>query len=66
MKHPNAAAAGVATGPVVLIVWLAGRYGVDLNAEQAVVVAGLLTSLVLLVGRKGLRGIIGTLWRGGG
>lgn len=64
--HPNAATAGVATGPAVLIVWLAGRYGIDLGAEQAVVVSGLLTSLVLLIGRRGLRGIVAALWRGGG
>lgn len=66
MNHPNAAAAGAATGPAVLIVWLAGRYGIDLGAEQAVVVSGLLTSLVLLIGRKGVKGMIAAVWRGRG
>ena len=65
-SHPNAATAGATIGPSVLIVWLAGHLGLDIGAEEAVVTAGLIASLVLLIGREGVKGIIGSVWRGTG
>lgn len=64
VPHPNAATAGAATGPTVLIVWLAGHFGLNVGAEVAVVVAGVVASGALLIGRKGLRGVIRTIWSG--
>lgn len=64
MKHPNALTATGATGPAVLLVWLAGHFGIDLNAEQATVVTGLLIAAALVVGRRGVKGIAQLVWRG--
>jgi hypothetical protein len=62
--HPNAVAAGASTGPSVFLVWILGYLGVDVSPEVAVVIAGGIAAATLLVGRKGLRGIARTLWRG--
>jgi hypothetical protein len=66
MKHPNAAAAGGTTTVSVLVVWLAGYLGLNLSAELGAVIAGGATTLILLFGRVGLRGILGLIWHGGG
>lgn len=62
--HPQATTAGAATAPGLLIVWLAGHFGIDIGAEEAIVFGGALTTVVLLVGRKGLRGILRAVWAG--
>lgn len=62
--NANATAAGGSTGVGLFLVWLLGHVGVDMGAEVAVVVAGGLTTFVLLVGRDGVRGIARTIWRG--
>lgn len=64
MTHPNAATAATATGPAVLVVWLAGHYGIDLNAEQATVATSLFIAAVLFVGKRGLKGVVRIVWRG--
>ena len=65
MKHPNAATAGAAgLGPGLLIVWTAGHFGIDLNAEQATVVTGVVVTAVLFIGKRGLKGIIRLVWQG--
>jgi hypothetical protein len=65
-NHPNATVAGGSAGVSVLIVWVAGHFGVDLGAEEAIVLAGLLTVAVLAVGRDGVTGIAHRVWRGTG
>jgi hypothetical protein len=62
--HPNATVAASGTGIGVLVVWAAGRAGVAISAEEGALAVGLLSTLALAVGRKGIRGIIGGLWRG--
>lgn len=66
-KHPNATTAGGAGGLALLVVWILGYFGItDIGAEEAVVATGLLTSAALLIGRKGLKGILRGLWIGNG
>lgn len=64
MEHPNAKAAGSTTGAGVLVVWLLGYFGVDLSAEAGAVIAGGAATVVLAVGRRGIRGALRALWRG--
>lgn len=64
--HPNATAAAGMTGPSVLIVWLLGRFDIlDVSPEVAAVMAGVIISLALLIGRRGFKGLFSMLWRGG-
>jgi hypothetical protein len=65
-NHPNAVAAGAAFTPIsLLVVWLAGRFGVaDFGAEEGVIVAGGITTVGLFIGRKGVRGVARIFWRG--
>lgn len=62
--HPNAAAAGGSTIPAVLIVWLAGYFGLDLSAEAGALVAGGIIATALFVGRRGIVGVARIVWRG--
>lgn len=55
--HPNATTSVGSSGAALVIVWLAGHYGIDVGAETAIVLAGALTAVVLFVGRKGLVGV---------
>lgn len=64
MQHPNAATATGSIGPAVLLIWLAGHYGIDLNAEQATVATGLFIAAGLFVGKRGVKGVARILWRG--
>ena len=66
MNHPNAVAAGAGLGPLaILLVWLAGRYGLaDVGAEEGAAAAWGITTVGLLVGRRGIRGIARIIWRG--
>lgn len=63
-KHPNTALS-IGTGSAgVLIIWLLGHLGVSMPNEVAVLIAGGVTSLALLIGRKGVKGIGRLLWHG--
>jgi hypothetical protein len=63
-KHPNATVAVGSGGAAVLLVYLAGLFGLDVPAEVAAAASGLLAGAVLLIGRDGVRGIARTFWRG--
>lgn len=63
-KHPNAALSVGTGGAGVLIIWLLGHTGVSMPNEVAVLVAAAITSVALLVGRKGVRGVIRLVWHG--
>lgn len=56
MKHPNAATAGGVSAVALVIVWVAGRAGVTLSAEEGALLAGAASAVVLFVGKNGLRG----------
>jgi hypothetical protein len=67
MSHPNAATAAGLTGPSVLVVWLLSRLGiVDVSPEVAVVMGGAVISIGLLVGKRGIKGMLSMLWKGDG
>lgn len=63
-NNPNAAVA-VGTGTIAtLLVGGLSLAGFEIDAALATAVATVLTAAVLLVGRKGIRGIFAQLWRG--
>lgn len=65
--HPNATTAAGLTGPAVLVVWLFNHFGiVDISPEVAVVIAGGVITIALFVGKRGVKGVLSMLWRGGG
>ena len=63
-QHPNATAAGGSTGLGVLAVWLLGHFGVQIGAEEAAAIVGAAATIILFVGRNGLRGAWQRIWRG--
>lgn len=67
-NNPNAAASGVGgAGIGTLAVWLLNKYAdAGLSPEAAAAIAGAVGAVVLLVGRKGLKGAISAVWKGGG
>lgn len=64
MNHPNAAVAGGGTGLAVFVVWLAGHLHVALSAEDGAVIAGGLATIVLFIGRNGVKGLWRRIWDG--
>ena len=66
-RHPNAMTAGVSgVGVGTLIVWALGHWGISMDAEVAAVIAGMVSSVALLIGKAGLRGLARLIWRGSG
>jgi len=67
-EHPNASVALGTTPLATLIVWLLGNvlHLPDVSAEIGSLVAGLMISLVLLVGKYGLVGIWNRILHGDG
>jgi len=64
MKHPNAAAAAGGSGLSVFVVWLLGHFHIDLSAEDGAIVAGAVASIVLYIGRNGVKGVWRRVWDG--
>ena len=64
MKHPNAAVAAGGSGLSVFVVWLLGHFHIDLSAEDGAIVAGAVASIVLYIGRNGVKGVWRRLWEG--
>lgn len=58
-KHPNATLSGSLTAPVIVVMLILGHFGITLAQEQAVAVTGLIITIGLLVGRRGIKGV----WR---
>lgn len=63
-NHPNAAVSGGVSGAGALVVWGLSLLGVAVPPAIAVVAVGLLASAVLAVGKHGVKGLVGRLWRG--
>jgi hypothetical protein len=63
-KNPNAAVAAGGTSLSVFVVWLLGHFHVSLSAEDGAVIAGAAASVVLFVGRNGLKGLWAKVWNG--
>ena len=62
--NPNATAAVGSGGAAVILVYVAGLFGLEVPAEVAAAAAGLLAGGVLLFGRRGVRGLARRFWRG--
>jgi hypothetical protein len=64
-KHPNASVAlGSGSGLGALIVWVVGLGGVVMPAEVGAVIGGGVAGFALVIGRRGIIGLIGVLWHG--
>jgi hypothetical protein len=64
--HPNATVAGGLTGLSALVVAVAGWFGAAITATQAVAISGGITTVGLLIGKRGIRGLARVVWRGQG
>lgn len=67
MKHPNAAVGGGLPASLAVILFALRSAGVEVPdppLEVGVALAGALSGAALLIGRRGIRGILRTLWRG--
>lgn len=65
-RNPNASIAlssGAGLGP--LIVWFVGLTGTPMTAEVGAAFGGVVAALFLLIGRRGIRGLLAQIWRGG-
>jgi hypothetical protein len=65
-SDPNATVAGGTTGAGVLVVWLLGHFGVNLSAEVGAVIAGGAATVLLVIGRRGIKGTLQRIWSGAG
>lgn len=63
-NNPNASVAGGTTGLGVIVVFVLGALGVPVPPEVAVAGVGLVSTAVLVIGRRGIRGIARSIWRG--
>ena len=64
-RHPNASVAmGSGSGLGALIVWIVGLGGVVMPAPIGAVIGGGVAGVALLIGRRGVKGLIGVLWQG--
>lgn len=57
MKHPNAAVSGGTVTAGTALVWILGHFHVALTAEEGALIAGGASTVVLWIGRNGLRGV---------
>ena len=64
-RHHNASRALThGSGLGALVVWSAGMAGLEMPPEVAAILAGAVASAFLLVGKRGIRGMINDLWYG--
>jgi hypothetical protein len=63
-RHPNASLAAGAGTPGGIAIWLAGRFGVSLSAEDGYYIAVAVITVVLAIGRRGLVGLWQMLMHG--
>lgn len=65
MKHPNAAVAAGGSSLSAFIVWIFGNvFHWSLSAEDGAVIAGAVSTVVLVIGRSGVRGLWRRIWDG--
>ena len=64
-RNPNASVAvGSGSGVGALIVWVVGLGGVVMPGPIGAVIGGGVAGFALLIGRRGIKGVIGVLWQG--
>lgn len=56
-KHPNASLSATGGGVGILVVYIIGVFGVAMDNEVAGAVVTISSSTLLLIGRRGLKGI---------
>ena len=65
MNHPNAAAAATTGGLSTFVVWLFGNvFHWSLSAEDGAIIAGAVATVVLFIGRNGIKGLWQRIWSG--
>jgi hypothetical protein len=64
-RHPNASVAlGSGSGLGAFVVWLVGLSGTSMPAEVGAAVGGIVAATALVIGRRGIKGVIRALWQG--
>lgn len=63
--HPNATANVLTSSAAGLVLYVLDRVGVhDLTAADGAAIVAAATSVVLFIGRRGIRGTLSAIWRG--
>lgn len=65
-QNPNATAAAGGSGAGVLLVWVLSAVGADISPEAGAAIAGAIATVVLYVGRNGVKGTFDRIWKGDG
>jgi hypothetical protein len=64
-RHPNASMAlGSGSGLAPLVIWMVGMTGASVPPEAAAAMGGLIAACFLLIGKRGIKGMIVALWQG--
>ena len=63
-ENKNAAVSVGSGGAGIVAIYLLGLAGVSLTPELGGVIAGSATTVVLAIGRDGIRGVMRRLWNG--
>lgn len=66
MKHPQTVVGGGMSALALIAFYAARAAGYELPGDQAIILAGGLTTVALFVGRTGVRGVARIIWRGTG
>jgi hypothetical protein len=65
-RNPNASVAlGSGAGVGSLIVWSVGLTGTQMPPEVGAALGGVVAATVLFIGRRGIRGTLSWVWKGG-
>ena len=63
--NPNAAVGGISgIGGGILVVYVLGLLGVDVDQYAAAAIAGAVSTIALFIGKNGIKGALGIFWRG--
>lgn len=62
--HPNATMAASSGGVATLVIMILSLVGVAVPPAVAALIATAIVSLVLVIGRKGVKGLIDVIWHG--
>lgn len=65
-NHPNATTAGGTGSLSVLLVYLLSVFGVHIDPALAAAIPTILTTAVLWIGKKGIKGTFRAIWDGPG
>ena len=64
-RHPNASVAlGSGSGVGALVVWIVGLSGTAMPPEVGAAMGGVVAAIALVIGRRGIKGVLTAIWRG--